>query len=117
MKLYLIESANTPIIDHLSEDWGGCTYQCIQAKDSAELYKMCAQFYNDTEYQNIVPITNMDAIRSIHHSLPYEETEDVLSDIIENLLEMLERKEKQHKEIAEKYNDLLMRVETFTKEY
>lgn len=117
MKLYLIESANTPIIDHVSEDWGGCTYQCIQAQDSAELYKICTQFYNDTEYQNIIPIQDVNIINSIRGSLPYDETEEILNDIISNLLEMLKREEQQHAEIRNKYDDLLLRVETFTNEY
>lgn len=116
MKLYLIESANTPIIDHVSEDWGGCTYQCIQAQDNAELYKICAQFYDDTDYQNIVPIQDINIINSIRGSLPYDETEEVLSDIISNLLEMLEREEQQHEEVRQKYDDLLLHTEKFTKE-
>lgn len=117
MKLYLIENADTPIIDHVSEDWGGCTYQCIQAQDSAELYKMCTQFYDDIEYQNIIPIQDKSVINSIRGSLPYDETEEVLSDIISNLLEMLEREERQHEEVRQKYDDLLLRTEMFTKEY
>lgn len=76
----------------------------------------CAQFYDDTDYQNIVPIQDINIIDSIRGSLSYDETEKVLSDIISNLLEMLEREERQHKEVRQKYDDLLLRTETFTKE-
>lgn len=117
MKLYLIECANTPIINHECADQDSCSFQCVQAKDSTELHKICANMYNNTEFQNIIPINNMDIIQSIRDNLNYETTEEVLSDIIENLLGMLKREERQHKEIEEKYNDLILRIEQFTLEY